>query len=517
MTFSFTLFDRRYVHTKQMTSVLQTMSQLIGEWLDVQGILIFLCVLLFVKHLRDVYLRNLPPGPFPLPFIGNLLDVGFKDPLGSFQRISEQYGDVCTVFFGSKPFIMLTGYKNFKEAFVERADIFTDRPSFPISERLSEGKGLFMTSGHMWRQQRRFALSTLKYFGVGKKTLENAILQECRFLSDTIRTERGLPYNPHRVLVSSVSNIICGLMFGHRFEYDDHNFHLMQKYIDDILQLPISTWGRLYDQFPTLMSLLPGKHQTAFASMSKLKPFIQEEIRKHKEDRDPFNPRDYIDCYLDEIEVCNDREAEFTEENLIYCAVDLFAAGTETTSNTLNWGLLFIVKNPKVQEKVQSEIDQVIGQTRQPVMDDRIHLPYTYAVIHEIQRVANIITITPPRVANKDIRVAGHLIPKGVVVFPLLKPILEDKNEYSTPLEFNPAHFLDENGKFLKKENFIPFSIGKRMCPGEQLARMELFLFFTSLMQNFTFLPVEGQTLNVKRTISVSVAPEPFNIRAIPR
>lgn len=63
-------------------------------------------------------------------------------------------------------------------------------------------------------------------------------------------------------------------------------------------------------------------------------------------------------------------------------------------------------------EKVQSEIDQVIGQTRQPVMDDRIHLPYTYAVIHEIQRVANIITITPPRVANKDIRVAGHLIPK---------------------------------------------------------------------------------------------------------
>ncbi|KAA0706603.1 Cytochrome P450 2J5 [Triplophysa tibetana] len=435
-----------------MTSVLQTLSQLIGEWLDVRGILIFLCVLLFVKHLRDVYLRNLPPGPFPPPFIGNLLDVGFKDPLCSFQRISEQYGEVCTVFFGRKPFIMLSGYKNFKEAFVEQADIFTDRPKFPVSERLSGGK--------------------------------------------------GLPYNPHRVLVSAVSNIICGLMFGHRFEYDDHNFHLMQTYIDDILQLPISTWGRLYDQFPTLMSLLPGKHQTAFASMSKLKPFIQEEIRKHKKDRDPFNPRDYIDCYLDEIEMCNDSDAEFTEENLIYCAVDLFAPGSETTSNTLNWGLLFIVKNPEVQEKVQSEIDQVIGQTRQPLMDDRIHLPYTYAVIHEIQRVANIITITPPRVANKDITVAGHLIPK---------------NEYSTPHEFNPAHFLDENGKFLKKENFIPFSIGKRMCLGEQLARMELFLFFTSLMQNFTFLPVEGQTLNVKRTVSASVAPEPFNIRAIPR
>lgn len=63
-------------------------------------------------------------------------------------------------------------------------------------------------------------------------------------------------------------------------------------------------------------------------------------------------------------------------------------------------------------EKVQSEIDQVIGQSRQPLMDDRTHLPYTYAVIHEIQRFANIITFTPPRMANKDIIVSGHLIPK---------------------------------------------------------------------------------------------------------
>ncbi len=130
----------------------------------------------------------------------------------------------------------------------------------------------------------------------------------------------------------------------------------------------------------------------------------------------------------------------------MYCVVDLFGAGTETTSNTLRWALLFMIKYPEVQgvieinqkclflllalknyhqhaffydyflsEKVQSEIDQVIGQTRQPLMDDRTNLPYTYAVIHEIQRFANIITFTPPRMANKDTAVGGRLIPKVIL------------------------------------------------------------------------------------------------------
>ncbi|XP_050952417.1 cytochrome P450 2J4 isoform X2 [Labeo rohita] len=369
----------------------------------------------------------------------------------------------------------------------------------------------------MWRHQRRFALATLKYFGVGKKTLENSILQECHFVCSTLQTKQGLPFNAHHLLNYAVGNIICSLVFGYKFEYDNQHFHKLLQYSDETFKLPINIWGRLYNTFPALMSRLPGKHRTTFANLSKLKLFFKEEIRKHKEDRTPSSPRDYIDCYLDEIEKCKDSEAEFTEENLIHCLLDLFGAGTESTAKSLSWALLYMAKYPDVQEKVHSEIDEVIGQTRQPLMEDRAHLPYTYAVMHEIQRFANVLAFIPPRVASKDTTVAGCLIPKGVMVLPMLKPILEDKNEYRTPYEFNPAHFLDENGKFLKRENFIPFSIGKRMCPGEQLARMELFLFFISLMQHFTFLPPEGETLSLKRTVAISSAPEPFHIRAVPR
>ncbi|XP_051947975.1 cytochrome P450 2J4-like isoform X1 [Xyrauchen texanus] len=501
----------------RMASALQALSHLMDQWMDVQGILVFLCVLLLVKHLRDVCSRSMPPGPFPLPLIGNVMKIGFNDPMELFPKIAEQYGDVCTLFLGEKPCILLTGYETFKEAFVEQADIFTDRPYFHVNDRICKGKGLIFSGGHMWRQQRRFALSTLKYFGVGKKTLENSILQECNIVCDSLQTKQGLPFNPHHILAYAVGNVICSLVFGYKFDYNNHHFHQLLQYSDDIFKLPVNNWGRLYNEFPTLMSLLPGKHQTAFANLSKLKLFFQEEIRKHKEDRNPSNPRDYIDCYLEEIEKSKDSAAEFTEENLIHCVLDLFGAGTESTAKTLSWAILYMAKYPEVQKNVQSEIDQVIGQTRQPLMEDRTNLSYTYAVIHEIQRFANVLAFIPPRIASKDTTVAGCPIPKGVMVLPMLKPILEDKKEYSTPYEFNPAHFLDENGKFLKREHFIPFSLGKRMCPGEQLARMELFLLFISMMQHFTFLPPEGQTLSLKRTVAIASAPEPFQIRAVPR
>ncbi|XP_051955725.1 cytochrome P450 2J4-like [Xyrauchen texanus] len=501
-----------------MASALERLTHLMDQWMDVQGILIFLFVLLLLKHLNDVRSRNLPPGPFPLPFIGNVLNIGFNNPMDFFPKIAERFGNVSTLFLGEKPCILLTGYECFKEAFVEQADIFTDRPYFPVNDRICKGKGLIFSGGHMWRQQRRFALSTLKYFGVGKKTLENSILQECHIVCDALHTERGLPFNPHHVLTYAVGNVICSLVFGYKFDYDNHHFHQLLQYSDDIFKLPVNNWGRLYNEFPTLMSLLPGKHQTAFDNLSKLKLFFQEEIMKHKEDRNPSNPRDYIDCYLDEIEKSKDSAAEFTEENLIHCVLDLFGAGTESTAKTLSWALLYMAKYPEVQEKVQSEIDQVIGQTRQPSMEDRTSVPYTYAVIHEIQRFANVLAFIPPRIASKDTTVAGCVIPKGVMVLPMLKPILEDQKEYSTPYEFNPEHFLDENGKFVKRENFIPFSLGKRTCPGEQLARMELFLLFISLMQHFTILPPEGQMqMSLKRTVAIAAAPEPFQIRAVPR
>ncbi|KAJ8388424.1 hypothetical protein AAFF_G00133000 [Aldrovandia affinis] len=405
-----------------------------------------------------------------------------------------------------------------KEALVTQADNFVDRPPSPMGDRLYSGNGIFLSNGYRWKKQRRFALTTLRNFGLGKKSLESVICEESRFLQEEIEREQGNPFDPHLLLNNSVSNIICFMVFGHRFDYSDHNFQILLKLLFETVQLDSSIWAQLYEAFPTVMKYLPGPHNDIFSHYQEISDFVRGELEKHKEDRDPSSPRDYIDSFLAEIENnTHDPEAGFEETNLILCALDLFLAGTETTSTTLRWALVYMMKYPDIQEKVQAEIDQVIGQSRQPTMADRANMPYTDAVIHEVQRMGNIVPLNALRMANKDTTLGGYFIPKGTSVLTNLTSVMFDKTMWETPDTFNPGHFLDSDGKFMKRDAFLPFSAGKRVCLGEQLAKMELFLFFIFIFQKFSFSPPQGVEISLEAKFGTTLTPVPFKICATPR
>uniref|UniRef100_A0A8C4YU09 Cytochrome P450 2J2-like n=1 Tax=Gopherus evgoodei TaxID=1825980 RepID=A0A8C4YU09_9SAUR len=487
-----------------------------GRNMPFQTLAMFLGLfLLIADYTKRRQPKNFPPGPLPLPFLGHILHMDVKQPHRTVEKLAGKYGNIFSLQFGNLPIVIVNGFQLVKEVLVHQGEYFLDRPQMPLIYEIFGTFGLIFSNGHSWKQHRRFALSTLRNFGLGKRSLEERIQEESRYLTDAIEEEKGQPFDPHFKINNAVSNIICSVTFGDRFEYHDSHFQKLLRLFDETLDLQATIWGQLYNSFPTMMKWIPGPHHTILKNWEKLKCFVREMTAKHREDWNPSETRDFIDCYLKEIAKA-DADSSFCEENLIVSTLDLFIAGTETTSATIRWALLYMALYPDVQERVQAEIDAVIGHSRQPAMDDRDNMPYTNAVIHEVQRISNIVPLSVPRIATSDTTLAGFYVPKGTTLIPNLTSVLFDKNEWETPHTFNPKHFL-EDGQFKKRETFLPFSAGKRGCLGEPLARIELFLFFTALLQKFTFQAPNDVKLNPQFRAGITLCPQPYQICALSR
>ncbi|KAG7261806.1 hypothetical protein CRUP_037412, partial [Coryphaenoides rupestris] len=574
-------------------------------------------------------------------------------------KLSKKYGSVFTIHLGRTKVVVLAGYETVKKGLVNHAVEFGERYISPVFYDLNKENGLIFSNGETWKEMRRFALSALRNYGMGKKMIEEKIIEECA------------AFDSRHVVHYAASNIISSIIYGHRFEYNDHVFEEMVARDNETIRLLGSVTIQVYNTFPwlgrflktwkTLMkhkedaendvrrlikslketlnpqmprcivdSFLVQKnlleesgimdsqyhednllycvtnlfaagtdttgHTLSWSLLFMAKyPHIQGRVQvkldlqrlhldlfklskkygsvftihlgrtkvvvlagyetvkkglvyntfpwlgrflktwktlmKHKEDAEndvrrlikslketlnPQMPRCIVDSFLVQknlLEESGIMDSQYHEDNLLYCVINLFAAGTDTTGHTLSWSLLFMAKYPHIQDQVQEELSRVIG-SRQVSVQDRKNLPYTDAVIHETQRLADIVPMAIPHITSQDVNFQGFFIRKGTPVIPLLTSVLHDETEWENPLAFNPSHFLDEEGKFVNRDAFMVFSAGRRACPGEGLARMELFLFFTSLLQRFRFTPPPGVTedeLDLTPVPGFTLGPKPHS------
>ncbi|XP_037397130.1 cytochrome P450 2H1-like isoform X2 [Pygocentrus nattereri] len=413
------------------------------DWTSVGlALLVGLLSLLLLELFRwNSFRSQSPPGPKSLPFVGNLPQFS-KDQMGIIRSLPK-YGEMCSIFLGRKPTIVLNNMQLAKEAFVQNGTVFSGRPLLPLQAWLTKGYGIILANyGHSWRQQRRFALHTLRDFGLGKKTVEERVAEEAHYLIK-------------EMLKQEVSNIICSIIFGDRFEYNDKRFAKLLEILNESIRLGGTTMA-------------------------------QEELKE---------------------------DTTFHVENMMKSVFDLFIAGTETTATTLRWGLVYMMNHPDVQERCHEEIIRVLGFDRSPCMEDRAQLPYTHATVYEIQRYASITPLGLIHQTTEPALLRGYHLPKGSTIMVNLKAIMTDKQHWKYPDTFNPENFLDEKGQFCRNDAFLPFSLGPRVCLGEYLAKMELFIFFTSLLQRLKFSwPAGTPHPNMDGIVGTVRSPFPFNM-----
>ncbi|XP_078679492.1 cytochrome P450 2U1-like [Branchiostoma floridae x Branchiostoma belcheri] len=479
---------------------------------------------------------KLPPYPAGrMPVLGHLLALG-RAPHLKLTAWRRQYGDVFIVRMGMEDVVVLNGYAAVKDALVDRTELFASRPETYLNDLFVEGIA-FERWGTTFRQRKSFATALLKKLGmkVGPGSIEENIREEAGCLRNRIAEYNGNPTDIAHDVTVAVANVVCSMVMGKRYDYQDQTFRALSEAVAAIEAesragqiivvfpllrfVPIDT-RRLSDFVFPLLRLVPVVNRAStklLENIKKIENVIRDEISRHRENLDRENPRDFLDFCLLEVEK-QEKVEGLTKEHIMGMARDLFIAGIDTTTNTLRWSLLYMILNPDIQIKVQQGLDAVVGESL-PTLSHRSQLHYVNACLLEVMRIRPVTPLAVPHVTTETAKVLEYDIPKGTQILANLYSLHMDPAYWPDPDRFDPGRFLDAEGNVINKpESFMPFGGGRRVCLAEQLARMELFLFFSTLLQSFTFRTLEGAPRpRTEGLCGLTLPPHPYTVCAIPR
>ncbi|XP_045473904.1 cytochrome P450 18a1 [Harmonia axyridis] len=495
---------------------------------DLQTILfVFFGVLVLVRlfqKLRELYI--LPPGPWGYPIVGSICSLK-KDLHVHFNDLAAEYGSLFSTRFGNQLIVVLSDYKMIRDIF--RREEFTGRPNNEFTKIL-DGYGLINIAGKLWKEQRKFVHEGLRHFGMSylgtkKAQMETRITKEVEEFLRMLKSKRGQKVDLNPYFAVSISNVICEILMSVRFSFDDKRFRRFMQLIDEGFRL----FGSLDKAvFIPIMRYLPGKWQTLNKirqNRNEMGLFLQETIDEHRRTFNRDNIRDILDTYLLEIAKASDEGTEDClfqgkdhDRQVQQILGDLFTAGMETIKNTLRWAVLFMLHHPDKMEAVREELDAVVGRDRLPTLEDMPYLPVTESTILEVLRKSSIVPMGTTHAPTRDVKLNGFHIPQDVQVVPLLHAVHMDPALWDEPEKFNPSRFVNAEGKVVKPEFFLPFGVGRRVCLGEIMARMELFLFFSNFIHSFDVSVPEDEPLpSLTGIAGITISPKHYNVVLEPR
>uniref|UniRef100_A0A8C8ZD46 Steroid 17-alpha-hydroxylase/17,20 lyase n=1 Tax=Prolemur simus TaxID=1328070 RepID=A0A8C8ZD46_PROSS len=437
------------------------------------------------------YPKSLPS----LPLVGSL---PFLPRYGhqhvNFFKLQKKYGPIYSVRMGPKTLVVVGHYQLAKEVLVKKGKDFSGRPQVASLDILSDNqKGIaFADYGTHWQLHRKLVMATFALFKDGHQKLEKIICQEIRVLCDVLLTYDGQSIDISLPIFLAITNIICFICFNNSYKYGDPELTVIQEYNEGILENLGN--GSLVDIFPWLQEKFRSNSTT-----NMLDVMIQAKMNSDNNNSDP------------------DEDSKKLSDKYILATVgDIFGAGVETTASVIKWIVAFLLHNPQLKKKIYEEIDQNIGFSRTPTISDRSNLILLEATIREVLRIRPVAPLLIPHKANIDSSIGEYAIDKGTEVVVNLWALHHNEKEWHQPDQFMPERFLDSTGSQLISPSlsYLPFGAGPRSCVGEVLARQELFLFTSWLLQRFDLeVPDDGQLPSLEGNPKLVFLIEPFKVK----
>jgi len=474
-------------------------------------------ILLLAWFKMSIRPKNFPPGPVNVPFLGSVLRLDVRNLTKSFSKLKLRYGDIFSVYVGGTPVVVLNSYKLIKEAF-EREE-FSGRPGNFSGTFFQKGKtGITTTDGKHWKVQRDFLAKYLENVtGDNHKNMEDVILDETNDLKMEFSKRDGEITSLSYKTNIGILNILWSLVCGRKLHSQQQEFQTVYECIDKITQF--MSRAAIFSFVPVLTKILPESItciQRGRYYRNRFHEISEKWIREHRQDYRGNRTGDLQDAYIQHI---NQGEETFSEQGLAAMLREIFIIGAESESTMMRWAFRILSCNPLIQRRVQAELDAVVGKNETVTWDKKDDLPFTMAVVMELQRYAD---VAPTGLMHKtmcDVKIGGYTLPQGTIVIANISQCLKDPKLWLNPDQFYPEHFLTKENQLKPAEDlpgFIPFGIGKRSCPGAKLADMQMFLMLANLLNEYTLgVPKEDSGViatQFKSGTAVLRNPKPYRV-----
>ncbi|OJT15145.1 O-methylsterigmatocystin oxidoreductase [Trametes pubescens] len=484
------------------------------------GLCTALCVIL--RSIVDWRARSrglpLPPGPKPLPIIGNMLDLPRYKPWIKFRDLSRNHGEIAYLNVIGRPIVVLGSHRMVTDYLDKRSKITADRAYNAVVE-LSGQETNFATLryGERWRRHRR---TFWQQFHPGVVTKYNTIQSNYahRFLG-------GVLQSPSRV-TQHIKFSLAGILFKMTYGIDitdehDQNLAMIEAAFVAIDQ---STPGHFAVEMFPLLRFLP----KWFPGAGSLKLFAECRAANQRLKDVPFGLvkeaaacGEARDCIAAKLLARAGTGLGPADEDILrnVCVVSI-QGGTDTSTSALSAFFVAMALYPEVQKRAQAELDSVVGPHRLPEYGDSPDLVYVNALIKELLRWHLVLPLGVPHFTLEDDEFNGYFIPAGTALMTNVWDIMHDPEAYDHPDEFRPERFI-RDGKLdptVRDPNAFIFGFGRRrvICPGRYFAHATLFIHIACVLHVFDVGPPldeEGWPIKIEYRQSHGLASKPGDCR----
>ncbi|KAI1362870.1 cytochrome P450 [Xylaria arbuscula] len=440
-----------------------------------------------VPGLRD---RHLPPGPFPLPFLGNILSIPRKGVKFRFTQWSSTYGPIFSLKVLHGNMIVVNSAAYAIELFTKRSANYCNRPPFYVIDQLvfSGDHTMLMNADSRWRLRRKLYFQLMNSSACDSKHLALIEAETTQTLRDLIADSADLMLHPGRMS----NSIIMTLVFGIRTPRSDTpHYRELRKIMTELAGLGDVGATPPVDLLP-ILKYLPDcfwgnwksrAGQLRKAMLDLYHPLVGSVIDRRRQLTVSRNS--FLDQVLDQQETLN-----FTRNEIDVMCGNLIEGGTDTVSTALLAFFQAMVTHPEVQKEAQDQIDSVVKNTRQPSWNDYERLPYIVAIIKEVLRWRPPTSIAFPYASSNEDNMNNMKIPRGSTMLLNIWGIHHDPDRYPYPKLFMPSRFYNQphpasayaNSHSPHGRDHFSYGAGRRLCPGIHLSERILFVFVSQLL-----------------------------------